>query len=61
MTVAALIDALKKVDCPADAEVLFSIPDEDEIEQRCCLVPWQIEVESAHDEDCTPFVRVSLE
>lgn len=62
MTKRQLIAALQACKEASHAEkVFFSIPDREETKETSCLTAYLVQVEYAHDEDCTPFIRVYLE
>jgi hypothetical protein len=52
-----LITALQE--CPDNAQVFFCVPHPESVEDF--LTAYLAQVEYAHDEDCTPFIRVYLE
>lgn len=58
MTKRELIAALRATDAPDSAEVLVAGPEPDEMTQSSCLSIDGVRAETAHDDDCTPFVRI---
>lgn len=61
MTYGQLLKALKGLGCRPETEVYFVVPEEEDMTTRECLTAYRVNLEYAHDEDCMPFVRVSLE